>query len=336
MLIAGSGNGESAAELLRFFSALNRDGTLVLRRGATSLYSLIEAGKVKLQREANEFGGLAETVDSFTWLEHERNQLPWLNASSTESGIGALRALPCYGTAQRVFNAATDLPTLLALLEEHAFFGALILADGSESGIAILTDGKVRAAAYERDGYIWQRVDALRALQRHSLQAELPPLKLLPLDETTALSLAGLALDARAGGNALTDYSGITSSDSGYVYFAEGKPYLQVRGDVLVAGVRYAQPKAENLPELQLPRGAPGWEDKRFVLTLRGRDALIPMTALAMDFDAKFGPQGRQLLELLQQGLSAEEVSAKLQVDLSTIQSGLEALVNDGMIRARK
>lgn len=336
MLIAGSSAGESAAELLRFFSSLNRDGTLVLQRSSGSLYNLIEAGKVKLQREASDFGSLGEAVDAFTWLEHERNQLPWLNGADDSSAIGVLRALPQFGTGQPVFNAATDLPTLLDLLRERGFSGAITLKDGPERGIALLSGGLVRAAAFERDGYVWQRVDALRALQRHSLEAELPPLKLLQLDETTALSLAGMALDARAGSSALTDYSGITSSDSGYVFFTGGKPYLQVRSHALVAGVRYAQPLPDNLPDLRLPRGTPGWEDKRFDLTLRGRDALIPMTALAMEFDARYGSQGRQLLELLQQGLSAEEVSAKLQVDLSTIQSGLEALVKDGMIRVRK
>src|SRR5690606_26866745 len=111
------------------------------------------------------------------------------------------------------------------------------------------------------------------------------------------------------------------------------KPYLQVRSKVLVAGARYAQPTADSLPDLRLPSGTPGWEDKRFDLTLRGRDALIPMTALAMDFDARYGQAGRKLLELLQKGLSAEEVSAQLQVELGTIQSGLEALEKDGMIR---
>ena len=336
MLIAGSSPDESAAQLLDFFSSLSRDGTLVLRRGSSSLYNLLEAGRVKLQRDAGDFGNLSDPVDAFTWLEHERNQLPWLNGADDSAAIGVLRALPQFGTGQPVYNAATDLPTLLELLRTSGFNGAITLKDGSERGIALLTEGRVRAAAYERDGYVWQRVDALRALQRHSLEAELPPLKLLHLDGTTALNLAGMALDARASSAALTDYSGITSSDSGYVYFSSGKPYLQVKSDALVAGVRYAQPLPDNLPDLRLPKGTPGWEDKRFDLTLRGKDALIPMTALAMEFDAKYGSQGRQLLELLQQGLSAEEVSAKLQVDLSTIQSGLEALVNDGMIRARK
>ena len=120
------------------------------------------------------------------------------------------------------------------------------------------------------------------------------------------------------------------------MYFLHGKPYLQVRSPVLVAGVRYSRVHADQLPDLRLPAGVPGWEDKRFDLTLRGRDALIPMTALAMEFDHKYGDAGRTLLELLKKGLSAEEVSSKLQVELGTIQNGLEALQKDGLIRVRK
>ncbi len=336
MRLAGTAGSESAADLISFFSDGGRDGTLVLTRGENSLYSLFENGKVKLQREVSEFGNLSEGVDTFTWFDHDRSQLPWLDGSSQKTAIGPLRAMGGLGSGTPVLSVATDLPKLFELLRNRGFNGALTLQHGGEYGIAVITDGLVRAAFFERDGYVWQRIDALRALQRHTLQAELPPLMLQPLDRVSARSLTGLALDTRAGSNALTDYSGITSSDSGYVYFLQGKPYLQVRSKVLVAGARYAQPTADSLPDLRLPSGTPGWEDKRFDLTLRGRDALIPMTALAMDFDARYGQAGRKLLELLQKGLSAEEVSAQLQVELGTIQSGLEALEKDGMIRARK
>ncbi len=335
MRLAGQSS-DTAAELIRFFSEAGPDGTLVLARGNQSLYCLIEDGKVRLQREVVNFGPLTGTVDAFTWLEHDRNQLPWIDGSIVKAGIGVLRALPGLGTSAPVLNSATDLAALLELLRAQAFNGALVLDHESEHGIAVFSDGFVRAAAFERDGYIWHRVDALRALQRHSLQAGLAPLQLQQLDRVTALSLAGMALDSRAGSDTLTDYSGITSSDSGYVFFLSGKPYLQVRAPALVPGVRYAQPQGDDLPDLRLPSGTPGWEDRRFDLTLRGRDALIPMTALAMEFDNRYGDGGRKLLELLQKGLSAEEVSARLQVELGTIQSGLEALVKDGMIRARK
>lgn len=335
MRLSGTAGTESAAELIRFFSQSGRDGTLVLTRGSSSLYSLIEAGKVKLQREITDFGNLSHEVDSFTWLDHERSQLPWLDSSLEDSAIGVLRALPALGGTP-VPSVATDLAVLFDRLREQEFHGTLTLDSGAEAGMAIFTDGLIRAAFFERDGYVWQRIDALRALQRHSMQADGPPLKLQSLDHISARSLSGMALDARAGSDSLTDYSGITSSDSGYVYFLSGKPYLQVRSQVLIAGARYAQPARDSLPDLRLPSGAPGWEDKRFDLTLRGRDALIPMTALAMEFDDRYGQAGRRLLELLQKGLSAEDVSAQLQVELGTIQSGLEALVKDGMIRARK
>lgn len=336
MRLAGTAPDETAAELLAFFGGLGTDGTLVLLRGNQALYTLLEAGNVKLQREAGDFGLLSGGVDSFSWHAHDRNQLPVLPAALPAAISDAFRALPAFGTEQPLPNVAVDLPGLLAHLRQEEFAGVLTLLTDTEHGLAVFTDGLVRAAAFVRDGYTWQRADALRALQRHSLQAGEPPLKLLELDSETALSLCGALLDARAGGDSLTDYSGITASDGSFVFFLEGKPYLQVRTAVLVPGVRYAQPLPENLPDLRLPRGRPGWEDQRFDLTLRGRDALIPMTVVAMDFDAKHGPEGRQLLELLEQGLSAEEAAARLQVDLSTMQAGIEALTKDGLIRASK
>lgn len=336
MRFAGTAPEESAAELLGFFERLGTDGTLVFLRGGQALYSLLEGGSVKLQREVTDFGHLSGGVDSFSWHGHGRNQLPVLPAALPAAGGDAFRALPALGPEQPLPTGAVDLGALLEHLRQEEFAGVLLLQTGSEHGLAVFSGGLVRAAAFERDGYTWERVDALRALQRHSLRPGEPPLKLLETDAETALSLCGVLLDTRAGSDSLADYSGVTAGDGSFVYFLDGKPYLQVRTDVLVPGVRYAQPLEEHLPDLRLPSGRPGWEDARFDLTLRGQDALIPMTVVAMDFDAKHGPAGRRLLELLEKGMSAEEAAARLQVDLSTMQGGLEALVKDGLIRARK
>jgi hypothetical protein len=333
-LLAGPANGATGAELIRFFGHARQTGTLVLRSGGSSRYCLFEEGRVRFQRDSGTYDFNHEEIDAYTWLTHEHNELPWLTSKVPHSSIAALRALPHFGHASVLLNTATDLPTLLDVLRMQAFTGAITLEHGQESGIALLTDGLIRAAAFERDGYTWHRVDALRALQRHSLQTDLPPLRLLQLDDATALGLAGVALDARAGSDDLTDYSGVSSSDSGYTFHLDGKPYLQVRVGALLPGVRYAQP--ESLPDLRLPSGTPGWERLKYDLTLRGRDALIPMTELAMEFDERFGNLGRKVLTSLQQGLNVEEVSARLQLDLGEVRSSLERLEKDGMIRARK
>lgn len=334
-VLAGAGNGASATELIRFFGRARESGTLALRRGAASLYCLFEEGRVRLQRETGPFGPLADPVDEFSFMIHEPNELPWLAPVAAGSRIAALRALPYTGAAGPLAGAATDLPVLLDQLREKGFDGALTLAGGGELGVAVFTDGYVRACAFERDGYVWQRVDALRALHRHSLRTEpeAAPLMLQALDAATALSLAGLALDARAGSDNLAGYDGAASGDNGYVYHLDGKPYLQVRTSALVAGVRYAQPGA--LPDLRLPGGEPGWEQVRYELTLRGRDALIPMTELAMDFERRHGSEGRRILALLQGGMSVEDVSAEMQLELTTMRESLESLKVEGMIRPR-
>ncbi len=333
-LLGGAGNGASATELIRFFSHTRDSGTLVLRRGPNSLYCLFEDGRVRMQRETAPFGPPTEPVDAFTWYSHDRNDLPWLASTAPDSLVAGLRALPRLGNASVLRNVATDLPDTLKLLREEEFHGAILQRNGAESGLAVLTAGAVRACAFERDGYVWQRVDALRALQRHSLEAGLPGLELIALDEATALSLAGLMLDRRARTDDVSAFDGVASDDSGYVFHLDGRPYLHVRSQPLVAGVRYAQPN--ELPDLHLPGGKPGWERETFDLTLRGRDALIPMTELAMEFEQQYGQQGRNLLSSLKKGMSPEDISAELQLDLADIREGLELLKEDGMIRVRK
>ncbi len=333
-LLGGAGNGASASELIRFFGLTRDSGTLVLRRGQGALYCLFEDGRVRFQRETAPFGPPAGPVDAFTWYSHDRNDLPWLASTAPHSLIAGLRALPRLGNASVLMNIATDLPETLKLLREEEFHGAIVLRNGAESGLAVLTGGAVRVCAFERDGYVWQRVDALRALQRHSLEAGLPGLELLTLDSATALSLAGLMLDRRARTDDVSTFDGIASDDTGYTFHLDGKAYLHVRSEPLVAGVRYAQPS--ELPDLHLPGGKPGWERENFDLTLRGRDALIPMTELAMEFEQRYGQQGRDLLSSLKKGMSPEDISAELQLDLGGIRESLELLKKDGMIRVRK
>lgn len=331
--LAGPAAGASAAELLRFFTRTGTSGTLLLQRGATSCYLLLKDGKWLLQREAGDFGKPDLPCDSFSYQLHDGSELPELQSSSPQAAVSAFRALPRTGAGTRVAGRALELPRLLEQLRTDRFTGSLTLEHEGERALLLLLHGRIGAALHERDEFVWQRSDALRALHRITLENTAAELVITPLDTPTSTSLLGLALDSRAVPRDPKRYSGVRSTDSGYTFHLAGVPYLHVRTPPTVAGVSYGPPA--ELPDLQLPRGKPGWEQVRYDLTLRGRDALIPMTELSMQFSTEFGQQGRQILDALLAGLTLEETAARLATELSDLKPWLERLEQDGLIHAR-
>jgi hypothetical protein len=332
-LLAGPAAGATATELLRFFSRTGTTGTLLLQRGDASCYMLLHDGKWLLQREAGSFGAADEPCDTFSYQLHDRSELPEARSSGPGLATAAFRALPRTGAGQQLRHGSTELGGLLDHLRSSAFTGSLSLHHAGEASLVLLLQGRIGAAFHERDGFVWQRSDALRALQRHTLQAGGGTLELTALDAVTINSLLGVALDSRADSTDPAGFTGVLSTDSGYTYHQAGIPYLHVRTRPTVAGVHYGLPAG--LPDLQLPRGTPGWEQLRYDLTLRGRDALIPMTELSMRFSEEFGRYGRQILDALLAGLSLEEVAARLGSDLSDLKPWLDRLEKDGLIHAR-
>lgn len=333
MLLAGPAAGATATELLRFFSRSGTSGTLLLQRGDASCYMLLHDGKWLLQREAGAFGKAELPCDGWSYQLHERSELPEASSSGPGLSSAAFRALPRAGAGQQLVNGATDLPRLFDHLRSSAFTGSLAVHSAGEAGLVLLLAGRIGAAVFEREQFVWQRSDALRALQRHTLQAADGQLQLTPLDAPTIHSLLGVALDSRAGAADPASFTGVLATDSGYLFQQLGTPYLLVRTPPTVIGVHYGLPA--ELPDLQLPRGAPGWEQLRYDLTLRGRDALIPMTELSMQFSETFGRQGRQILDALLAGHSLEETAARLGSDLSDLKPWLDRLEQDGLIHAR-
>lgn len=84
---------------------------------------------------------------------------------------------------------------------------------------------------------------------------------------------------------------------------------------------------------MPLPEEPPGWEAQHYVLTLRGRDALNPMTELWMRFRATYGVPGQRLLEVLTDGATLEAVAAALDTPLEELRPWLHKLEEEGMVR---
>src|SRR5690606_41487227 len=87
---------------------------------------------------------------------------------------------------------------------------------------------------------------------------------------------------------------------------------------------------------LTLPTEPPGWEEQRYALTLRGRDALNPMTELNMEFRNHNGEQGQRVLEALGNGATLQQTAEALAVELVDLKPWLSKLEGPGMIRLQR
>ncbi len=96
---------------------------------------------------------------------------------------------------------------------------------------------------------------------------------------------------------------------------------------------RYAALDEPAAPVVPLPEEPPGWEAQHYVLTLRGRDALNPMTELWMRFRATYGVPGQRLLEVLTDGATLEAVAAVLDTPLEELRPWLHKLEEEGLVR---
>lgn len=331
MRLAGHAPDTPARKLLETLARLGCSGTLTLTRERGQLLVLLAEGEARATFALGEPGALDDPAGAYGFEAHAPGELPQLGSGHPSAAIAALRALPRLAPPEPFRPALTDLKALLAELRGAEADAALTWGRGNEAGIAVLCGGSIGAALYERDGFVWERGDALRALYRHSLEAGGPPLLLWQLGSALARALLGLALDARAAGADPDGYDGIRSSETGYTYYRDGRAYLQVRATPAGAGISYAAPTV--VPSLALPDDPPGWERSRYALTLRGRDALNPMTELAMNFGANHGRHGRRVLDALRRGLSVEETAAQLGCDLDDLKPWLERLETEGLIR---
>jgi predicted Rossmann fold nucleotide-binding protein DprA/Smf involved in DNA uptake len=118
------------------------------------------------------------------------------------------------------------------------------------------------------------------------------------------------------------------------VLLEHGVPALRVAYRAAEHLGRFAA--AENLarlPALPLPEDPPDWETRTYHLTLRGRDALDPMTELSMRFAQDYGPSGKQILQALRRGLDVETTAAELGLELDQLAAWLRRLEEDGMVR---
>jgi hypothetical protein len=318
-----------------------RDGSLVLAqreeeggviqvRGAALM--ALAGGEVTARHMLGRFAGLAATGLSLHAYPHPATEAPQLPAFAGGSAIGALRALPLLGPPQSLVPGATDLKSLLPRLRGAGWSGAIVGTHGDVEAVAVMTEGRVSVARADRGGVTLSRLDALRSLQRMAVDADSGALTLVPLEPRLAAALSGLALERTHAGDP-AQLTGVIVAADGYAFVTRGEPYLTVATEPVDPPRAYPALEVPTSPDLHLPDEPPGWETRRYVLTLRGRDALNPMTELWMRFRTAYGAPGQRLLEVLADGATIEHVAAALETDLDELGPWLKKLEEEGLVR---
>ena len=316
--------------LVKDLSALKCTGTLLLTTPNGAQLLLITDGQVKARHTLEGKPNLNDPDQRFHFQPGQESSTPQLVSRYPRSGVGVCRALPDLEPTLTLTADLIELRSLLQQLVSRGFSGAVSLDAPEGHALLLIMDGNVSAAQYESGAQIRSDLDALRAAQRLCLKPD-TKLALHPLPEPIASALVGLALEL-APSEPDGPLTGIQVDESGYTYLVNDTPYLHIPIELLgVAGRYSANPSP--IP-LRLPDEPPGWESRRYALTLRGRDALNPMTELAMTFRQTYGTIGRSVLKEVSGRRSVEEIARNLRIDMGELGPWLERLAKDGLIQS--
>jgi hypothetical protein len=366
--LLGTTGSLSGHELLGAVRAWLPSGTLALAQGqdvagvrvlrGVALMA-IAAGDVTARHMLGRFAGLAAADLDVHAVSHAPSNLPRLPSVAPDCDLECAQALPRFVSSMRLLPAVSDVKPLLAKLGEAGWHGALLGRSTLGSALALLLDGRVVAARGRRGGGALERQDAVRLLQRLALDSEPNALHLVPLEPRSAAAIAGFALGhVHEVGD--SPHTGIEVGPAGITFYYRGEPYLALAGAGLLSSGTLLAPASSTAataataaaagaldvpvrrfdaldepaaPTVPLPDEPPGWEARHYVLTLRGRDALNPMTELWMRFRASHGALGQQLLEVLVDGASLESAAGALGTPLEELRPLVQKLEAEGLVR---
>lgn len=342
----------SARNLLALLAAAGASGTLVLTRGAVARTLRLTHGQPSRQIDLGGsfdldvssgafvfWPGDATNSDTDFETDFSADPVPTL-PSRYPAAQGPLWALPVLAEQPLLSTAETDLRAVTARLERDGFGGALVLG-APGYGLLLFQAGRLAGAVLEDDTGLSRGDAALRALSGEAEgRAELT-LHALPggvvadvLGLVLGLQLGGITDTPNGAPNTVPDgFSGLELTPAGARYYAAGSPYLFVPRPEGVPVTTGLFAPSLRTPSLSLPSEPHGWERRAYSLTLRGRDALNPLTELSMRFRGEFGRAGQRALEQFRTEGSVEAAATALSVELGDLKPTVERLHTEGFLR---
>ena len=329
--LTGTSSSLSGQELLGGIKKAKLSGTLVLSQNAGNMIFQIDKGELLSSYCLGDFGSLTDEGIAFRFEKHPALEIPQLQSSFSSTQLTVLQALPQFSPGTSYPAGLTDIRLLINELQQKGFTGSLAFTHKAEFGLALFLHGNIAAAQHERAGHISERIDALRSIIRYSLSTNHSPLVAHHLDPLLLRSLLGIATSRYKSRAKPAKYSGLSTDNQGYTFHKNGKAFLRICAHGLVTNRRY--PTVSSSENLQLPEEPPGWEDQSFILTLRGKDALNPMTDLSMVFRENFGSLGHTVLKTLSTGATIKETGRSVNLALEDLKPWVTRLEGDGFIR---
>jgi hypothetical protein len=249
-----------------------------------------------------------------------------LDRAYPEATLPLLSVLPLGERVWQSLHASfAELPKLAQHLDKTNFDGALVLPEA----VALVFEGKiVNACAQRGEDLFWGDVGLLEFSRRYSTGT---PLEGLVLERAVCHALSGLQ-DRPWRVNPTDGFTGARVSAGYMVFLQDGNPL----GRVHIGGRENgAYPAALRPKPLTLPRMIGAWASERYVLTLRGRDAVNPITDTYNRARAAHGKPALEVLTLLGRGKTPLEVAVALEKDAGSFEAMVEIFIREGLLSRR-
>lgn len=226
-------------------------------------------------------------------------------------------------TFQGLHSAFCDLHAFLKYLHGLGWHGYLAATLGDQAAYVLVYEGRtVAAASVNASGE--QALGELLGLYQEGAA-----LAAHPLPATHAHGLSGVG--SRAWKFNLTpDFTGLHARPGGALLYARGEVVASIPATLPYEG---AFPAPLRPQTLILPRSLAGWAHHAYGLTLRGRDAVNPITDIFLNFRTQYGAPGLELMRAAAQGLTPAEYAMRSDAALHDLEPLLQDLLKAGYLR---
>ncbi len=227
-----------------------------------------------------------------------------------------------------------DLAGLATHLEKNTLDGYLALTDIDATllGMALVLEGHLVAACAlaPSDTVLWGEPALVLFAQRF---IEDTVLEFCALERPIVHSLAGVG--QRPIKVAPGDFfTGVRAHGDGKVsLYADGAVIARLDADYRENGTL---PASIRPPRLLLPRVIGAWATERYAFTLRGRDAVNPITDTYNRARAAHGKLALDVLARLGRGQTPLETAPTVDRDVTELEIIVEAFLREGLLRRRQ
>ncbi len=269
----------------------------------------------------------AQMCNNTSVAQERSKQIPNLERAYPDATLPLLSALPDGELALTGLHSSfAELGKLAIYLERISFDGALMIEDA----VALVFEGKIiNACATKAEDIIWGDPALLEFSRRYSEGAIL---QALILERRTAHALSGLQ-DRPWRVQPSDGFTGARAMGNGYLaLFMEGDAFGRVQTGSRETG---AYPAAMRPKPLTMPRMIGAWAADRYALTLRGKDAVNPITDTYNRARAAHGKPALEVLTLLGRGKTPLEIANTLEREAGGLEAVVEVFIREGLLIRR-